>query len=69
MECQDAGEKENGDVECSRLISSTPDSQKSTQTTSELVDLTIIYNKIKFEIKFCLDENVGQLKKHLQNVI
>lgn len=33
------------------------------------MDFTIIYNKNKFDIKFPLDDTVGQLKKHLQDII
>ncbi|KAG8274370.1 Ubiquitin domain-containing protein ubfd1 [Homalodisca vitripennis] len=37
--------------------------------TSETIDFTVIYNKNKYDVQFPLDDNVGQLKKHLEDVI
>lgn len=75
MDCSDGdNNKENGSVECSRLIdtSESESSEKqlpAEQPPLELVDLTVIYNKQKFDIKFSLDQTIGQLKKHLQDII
>ncbi|XP_054288770.1 ubiquitin domain-containing protein UBFD1-like isoform X1 [Macrosteles quadrilineatus] len=36
---------------------------------AEIIDFTVIYNKNKHDVQFPLDDNVGQLKKHLEDVI
>lgn len=37
--------------------------------SAETIDFTVIYNKNKYDVQFPLDDNVGQLKKHLEDVI
>jgi len=42
---------------------------ESSNLTTETIDFIVIYNKIKYDVQFPLDDNVGQLKKHLEDVI
>jgi hypothetical protein len=39
------------------------------QSSGEQIDFKIVYNKKKYDITFGLDDTVGQLKAHLQDVI
>jgi hypothetical protein len=39
------------------------------QSSGERIDFKIVYNKRKYDITFGLDDTVGQLKAHLQDVI
>ncbi len=41
----------------------------SAQSSGEQIDFKIVYNKKKYDITFGLDDTVGQLKAHLQDVI
>lgn len=46
----------------------TPASQASS-SSGEQIDFKIVYNKKKYDVTFGLDDTVGQLKSHLQDVI
>lgn len=37
--------------------------------SAETIDFTVIYNKHKYDVQFPIDDNVGQLKKHLDKII
>lgn len=75
VECGD--NKENGSKECSYVINAGSQGEENNTTLkddlslpkADIVDFTVIYNKNKFDVKFPLDDTVGQLKKHLQDII
>lgn len=81
MECTEGergdNNKENGNKECSYVINAGSQGEENTTALkdepslpkADIVDFTVIYNKNKFDVKFPLDDTVGQLKKHLQDII
>ncbi|XP_066992216.1 ubiquitin domain-containing protein UBFD1 isoform X2 [Anabrus simplex] len=73
MECVAASGKGDGEsCEASVAAESVVEIEKiesSPKVPTEFVDFKVIYNKTKYDISFELDNTVGQLKQHLQDVI
>ena len=62
-------EEEGGDSLPKVTEKEEEESKESEQSSSEQIDFKIVYNKKKYDITFGLDDTVGQLKSHLQDVI
>lgn len=54
---------------CAQETGIEPPKLQPTLPSSETIDFTVIFNKNKYDVQFPLDDNIGQLKKHLEDVI
>lgn len=54
---------------CAQETGIEPPKLQTTLPSSETIDFTVIFNKNKYDVQFPLDDNIGQLKKHLEDVI